>query len=671
MNEARAEAEILWAPTEAQRDAATMTAFLTHVEGSAGRAFPDYETAWRWSVEEPEAFWAAIAEFFQVPFRTPPTRILADARMPGARWFEDATLNYAEAVFKRATGDRPALMAASERRTLRAVSWADLRRDVAAVAAGLRRLGVRRGDRVASIVPNIPEAVVALLATASLGAIWSSCAPEFGARSIVDRLRQIDPTVLIAVDGYAFGGRSFDRLDVVEQVRAALPGLTRTVLIRDLDAQARLDGDDWIDWATFLAEAADAPGDLAFEPVPFDHPLWILFSSGTTGLPKAIVHGHGGVVLEHAKAVGLHLDVRPGDRLLWYTTTGWMMWNFLVGSLLVGGTAVLYDGSPGHPDLDVLWGLAEVAKVTHLGASAAFLMACRNAELMPGRTHDLAHLRCIGSTGSPLPIDGFRWVYGAVGRDVRLDSLSGGTDVVSAFVGGAPVLPVRAGELSCRYLGARVEAFGEDGRPVPAGQTGELVITAPMPSMPVRFWNDEGGRRYRESYFERFPGVWRHGDWIRFTPSGGAVIEGRSDSTLNRGGVRFGTSELYGVVDALPEIADSLVIGLEESDGSYWMPLFVALRSGVALDDDLRTRIVTAIRRELSPRHVPDEIIEVPAIPRTLTGKKMEVPVKRLLQGHAVEAVSAAGTTVDPQALEAFATMGRSRAGTDIGADAV
>jgi len=653
--------EILWAPTDEQRDAATMTAFLARAEHAADRAFPDYEAAWRWSVDEPEVFWVAIAEFFQIPFTTPPTRILVDDGMPGARWFEGATLNYAECVFQRAAADRPALLAASERRPLRPVTWADLRRDVARVAAGLRQLGVRPGDRVAAIVPNIPEAVVALLATASLGAIWSSCAPEFGARSIIDRLRQIEPTVLIAVDGYAFGGRSFDRIEVVEAVRAALPGLGRTVLIRDLDPGARLDGDDWIDWAT-LIDGGEAPVDLTFVPVPFDHPLWILFSSGTTGLPKAIVHGHGGVVLEHAKAVGLHLDVRPGDRLLWHTTTGWMMWNFLVGSLLVGGTPVLYDGSPGHPDLDTLWALAEVAAVTHLGASAAFLMACRKADLSPGPGHDLTRLRCIGSTGSPLAIEGFRWVYDAVGRDIRLDSLSGGTDVVSAFVGGSPTLPVRAGELSCRYLGARVQAFGEDGRPVRAGQTGELVLTAPMPSMPVGFWNDPEGSRYRESYFERFPGVWRHGDWIRFTPSGGAVIEGRSDSTLNRGGVRFGTSELYGVVDALPEIADCLVIGLEAPDGSYWMPLFVALRPGVALDDDLRARIAGAIRRELSPRHVPDEIIAVPAIPRTLTGKKMEVPVKRLLQGEPLDAVAAPGTTADPAALETFAVMGRERA---------
>jgi acetoacetyl-CoA synthetase len=652
-----AEGDILWQPSEVLRRDAAMTAFLAHVKAETGQTFEDYEAAWRWSVDDPDAFWRAVVDFFDLPIRDVPARLLADAAMPGARWFEGATLNYTEAVFARATPDRPALLAASETRPARDISWDDLRSSVAAAAEGLRRLGVGRGDRVAAIVPNIPEAVIGLLATASLGATWSSCAPEFGAGSVIDRLAQIEPRVLIAVDGYVHAGRSFDRLPVVEEIRAALPQLERTILIRNLDPDARLAGDAWVHWGRLTSAE---PLTLTFEPVPFDHPLWILFSSGTTGLPKAIVHGHGGVVVEHAKAVGLHLDVRPGDRLLWYTTTGWMMWNFLVGSLLVGGTAVLYDGSPSHPDLDALWALSETTGTTHLGASAAYLMACRKAELAPGRTHDLSRLRCIGSTGSPLPVEGFRWVYDAVGSDVWLASISGGTDVVSAFVGGCPLLPVRAGELQCRSLGARVEAFDGAGRAV-TGQTGELVITAPMPSMPVRFWNDPDGARYRESYFEMYPGIWRHGDWIRLTPSGGAVIEGRSDSTLNRGGVRFGTSELYGVVDAVPDVLDSLVVGLEREDGSYWMPLFVALRPVATLDDALRERINGAIRTALSPRHVPDEIIEVPAIPRTLTGKKMEVPVKRLFQGYDLADVAAPGTTADPAALDAFVALAEER----------
>jgi acetoacetyl-CoA synthetase len=650
------EGDVLWRPSPSLVRDARITAFLARVEAERGQRFADYEAAWRWSVDDPELFWAEIVEFFEIPFRTPPTRILADASMPGARWFEGATLNFAEAVFARATPDRPALVAAAEGHPPTDIGWDELRDAVARAAAGLRRLGVTRGDRVAAIVPNIPEAVIGLLATASIGAIWSSCAPEFGAHSVIDRFAQIEPRVVIAVDGYVHAGKAFDRREVLEEIRAALPHLEHTVLIPALDADARLAGDAWLTWASLLEGPAR---ELAFEPVPFDHPLWILFSSGTTGLPKAIVHGHGGVVVEHAKAVGLHLDVREGDRLLWYTTTGWMMWNFLVGALLVGGTAVLYDGSPMHPNPDALWALAAATAVTHLGASAAWLMACRKAAITPGASQDLAALRCIGSTGSPLPVDGFRWVYDAVG-DVWLDSLSGGTDVVSAFVGGCPTLPVRAGELQCRSLGAPVEAFDEAGRPV-VGQTGELVLTAPMPSMPVRFWNDPDGRRYRESYFETFPGVWRHGDWIRLTPSGGAVIEGRSDSTLNRGGVRFGTSELYGVVDAAPEVIDSLVIGLERPDGSYWMPLFVALRPGATLDDELIRRLNGAIRSELSPRHVPDEIVSVPAVPRTLSGKKMEVPVKRLLQGHPLAEVAAPGTTTDPAVLEWFAAFARER----------
>ncbi len=660
------EGDVLWTPSERLRREARLTAYLDDLATSHGLRFDDYDALWRWSVDEPAAFWSSIVAFFELPFRTPPTRVLGDARMPGAVWFEGATLNYAEAIFARSTPDRPALLARSEAGPLRSIEWSTLRAQVAAAATGLRRLGVGRGDRVAAFLPNIPEAVVGLLASASLGAIWSSCAPEFGARSVVDRLIQIDPTVLIAVDGYRYGGRAFDRLATVEEIRAELPSLVQTVLVTDLDPAARLEGDGWQTWSSLLAGASSpadgraGPAELVFEPVPFDHPLWVLFSSGTTGLPKAIVHGHGGVVVEHAKAIGLHLDVRAGDRMLWHTTTGWMMWNFLVGSMLVGGTPVLYDGSPAHPGMDVLWGLAEEAGVTHLGVSAAYLMACRKAGLLPGATHDLSTLRCIGSTGSPLPVDGFGWVYDAVGSDVWLASISGGTDVVTAFVGSSPLLPVRAGELQCRSLGARVEAFDEAGRSV-VGETGELVLTAPMPSMPVAFWNDPGDRRYRESYFETYPGVWRHGDWIRLTPSGGAVIEGRSDSTLNRQGIRFGTSELYAVVDAIPEVADSLVIGLEGDEGSYWMPLFVVLEPGAVLDADLSRRLRAAIRSQLSPRHVPDEIVQVAAIPRTLSGKKMEVPVKRLFQGRTIDEVAAPGATTDPAALERFAALANAR----------
>jgi acetoacetyl-CoA synthetase len=653
------EGELLWEPTAAFRSATVLSAYLAWLERERGLRFTDYAGLWRWSVDDLEAFWSSIVGFFEIPIRRPWVRILADPAMPGARWFDGATLNYADAVFARATADRPALLSRSERRPLRAVSWSELRADVAAAAAGLRRLGVARGDRVAAVVPNIPEAVVGLLACASIGAIWSSCSPEFGAHSIIDRFAQIEPKVLVAVDGYAYAGRAFDRRPLLADLDRALPSLERIVLLPDLDPAAAPTGPGgrWTGWAELIAERSTSldPAEL-----PFDHPLWILYSSGTTGLPKAIVHGHGGVVLEHAKVLALHQDVRPGDPAFWYTTTGWMMWNYVVGTLLVGGTPVLYDGSPAYPDPDVLWDLAAETRATLVGVSAAYIASCRRAGLEPGRAHDLSALRCIGSTGSPLTVDGFEWVYDAVKADAWLASVSGGTDVVTAFVGGCPHLPVHAGELQCRALGARVEAFDDAGQSV-VGQTGELVLTAPLPSMPLFFWNDPGGRRYRESYFEMYPGVWRHGDWIRITERGSAVIEGRSDSTLNRGGIRFGTSELYRVVEGLPEIADSLVIGLELADGGYWLPLFVALRPGATLDDALRDRILAAIRIDLSPRHVPDEILEVPVVPRTLTGKRMEVPVKRLLQGHAVEAVAAPGAMTDARALDPFVELARTR----------
>jgi acetoacetyl-CoA synthetase len=527
---------------------------------------------------------------------------------------------------------------------------------VAAVASGLRRLGVGRGDRVVAVIPNMPEAVVALLACASMGAIWASCSPDFGTRSLIDRFAQVSPKVLIAVDGYTYGGRPFDRRPVIDEIRAELPTLEHTVLIPYLDEDATPAAGElaWADWL------AGPPDPLTFEPLTFDHPLWVLYSSGTTGLPKAIVHGHGGIVLEHAKVVGLHCDIRPADRMFWYTTTGWMMWNLLLGSLLVGGTPVLYDGNPGHPDLGVLWTMAERAGVALFGTSAAFLAASMKAGIRPGADHDLSRLRAIGSTGSPLAPEVFGWVYDAIKPDVWLVSLSGGTDVCSAFVGGVPTLPVHAGELQAASLGAKVEAFDPEGRPV-VGETGELVLTAPLPSMPVGFWNDPDGSRYRESYFEHYPGVWRHGDWIRFTERGSAVIEGRSDSTLNRQGIRFGTSELYGVVEGMPEVADSLVIGTELPGGGYWMPLFVVLAEGRALDAGLEARIRATIRTELSARHVPDAIVAVPAIPRTLTGKKMEVPVKRLLLGRPLVEVAAPGAVADPRALEWFVAFAAER----------
>jgi acetoacetyl-CoA synthetase len=571
--------------------------------------------------------------------------------MPGARWFPGVALNYAAHAL-RSEPDGPAIVARSQSRGRAEVSIVDLRDQVARCRAGLARLGVGRGDRVAAYLPNIPETVVAFLAAASLGAIWSSCAPEFGTRSVVDRLRQIEPSVLLVVDGYRYGAKSVDRADEVAAIRAALPSLRATVTVpylADDPEAARHKG------STLWDELLSEPAELAFEDVPFDHPLYVLYSSGTTGLPKAIVHGHGGILVEHHKVLALHNDLGPGDRFSWFTTTGWMMWNYLVSGLLVGATTVLFDGDPGHPDLGELWRMAGDEGVTFFGTSAPFLLACRKAGVEPAAIADLSRLRGVGSTGAPLPADGFAWVYEAVGRDLLLSSISGGTDVCTAFVGGCPLVPVRAGEISCRYLGAKVEAYDESGRPL-VGEQGELVISAPMPSMPVGFWGDDDGSRYRAAYFEAHPGVWTHGDWITVFPDGACEITGRSDATLNRGGVRMGTAELYTVVESLPEVADSLVVHIEDpSGGPGRLLLFVTPAAGARLDDDLRARLVRALRTELSPRHVPDEIHEVPGVPRTLSGKKLEVPVKRILAGTDPDAAASRGSLANPEVLDAYA----------------
>jgi acetoacetyl-CoA synthetase len=615
--------EVLWEPT----GGSALDRF------AAGRSYAELHA---WSIDDLEGFWRAVADFTDVRWRVPAARVLGDRSMPGAQWFPGAELSYAEHALRG--GGTVAVVARSQTRDPIELSWDDLREQVARAATGLRRLGVHRGDRVAAFLPNIPETLVAFLATASIGAVWSSCAPEFGTRAVIDRFSLIEPVVLLAVDGYRYGTRAIDTRDRVAGITAALPSLRHVVGLRYLGT-----GPD--DWAELVAEHEP----LTFESVPFDHPLYVLFSSGTTGLPKPIVHGHGGITLEHLKVLTLHQDIGPADRFCWFTTTGWMMWNYLVSGLLVGATIVLFDGDPSHPDLTALWALAEETATTVLGVSAPFLMTCRKADLRPRR----GALRWVGSTGAPLPAAGFRWVHDRVG--VPVSSISGGTDVCTAFVGAAPMVPVRAGEISARLLGCAVEAFDPHGRPCPPGVTGELVLTAPMPSMPVGFWNDPDGSRYRAAYFEDFPGVWRHGDWITFTDDGACTITGRSDATLNRGGVRLGTSDFYATVESLDEITDSLVVHREDPGGGVGeLLLFVVLAEGATLDDELRGRITTLLRTELSPRHVPDVIEAVPAVPRTLSGKKLEVPVKRILDGVAPEVAASAGSLADPGALDYF-----------------
>ena len=645
---------VLWSPPADVRERTRVGAYLRWLEDAHGLRFDSYDALLRWSLDEPGGFWTSVWDHFGVRSSAERGPALADASMPGATWFPGARLNWAEHCLRLEdrAGDDVVVIGRSQTRDRTTLTVDELRDGVARARAGLQRLGIGRGDRVAGYLPNVPEAAIALLATASLGALWSSCAPEFGTRSVVDRLSQIEPKVLITIDGYRYGDRAVDRGPEVAAIRAALPSLTATVVLPYLrpDAPGIPDATSW-------SELTSEPGPLEFDPVPFDHPLFVLYSSGTTGLPKPIVHGHGGILLEHLKIHALHHDLGRQDRFFWFSTTGWMMWNYLVSGLAVGATIVLYDGSPAHPDLGALWRLADEERVTYFGTSAPYLMACRKAGLRPGDTSDLSRLRGIGSTGAPLPVEGFRYVYDAISPTAQLQSVSGGTDVCTAFVGASPLVPVWEGELSCRHLGCAVEAFSEDGQPL-IGQQGELVITAPMPSMPVAFWNDSDRERYRAAYFDEFPGVWRHGDWITFSERGSCVISGRSDATLNRGGVRIGTAEFYAVVESIEEVADSLVVHLDAEDR---LVLFVALQPGARLDADVRDRIVRELRTTLSPRHAPDDIHAVPAIPRTLSGKKLEVPVKRILTGTDPDVAASRGSLADPSSLDAFVEMARER----------
>ncbi|HEY3960636.1 MAG TPA: acetoacetate--CoA ligase [Solirubrobacteraceae bacterium] len=695
-----AQPDPLWQPSAADVECAEMTRFMRWAGERRGQELSDYAELWRWSVEEIEDFWAAIWDFFGVRASRPYEQVLSSRRMPGARWFDGAELNYTENMLLR---DRDpgelAVLHASELRELGSLTWGELSARVAAVAGGLRALGVQRGDRVVAYMPNIPETLIAFLATASIGAIWSSAAPEFGARSVIDRFAQIEPKVLLAVDGYRHGGKDFDRTAVVSGILRELPTVEHVVFLPYLHVDAASEGTAVepstgsaadpglgavevgessgaheragnegsisgghgparLSWDELLARGAGV--ELRFEQVPFDHPLWVLYSSGTTGLPKAIVHGHGGILLEQLKKSNLHLDLRRGDRMFWFTTTGWMMWNFLIGCLLSDAAIVLYDGSPGHPDLGVLWKLAEQTSMTCMGVSAGLLASSEKAGVEPGRDYDLGALRAIGSTGSPLAPESFKWVYEHVRTDLWLFSTSGGTDVCTAFVGGCPLLPVYEGELQSRGLGCAVEAWDEHGNTV-VDEVGELVLTQPLPSMPLFLWGDEDGERLRESYFSVYPHIWRHGDWVRITPRGGAVIYGRSDSTINRQGVRMGTSEIYRAADAVPEVVDALVVDIPRGPNGdeLWMVLFVVLEPGATLDDELTAQVKRRIREDCSPRHVPNEIRQIELVPRTLSGKVLEVPVKRILMGAAPHEAASVDSLADPSSLDYFVELAK------------
>lgn len=645
---------LLWQPSEQWIRNSNLTKYMQWLKINRNLLFDDYNGLWIWSMEHTADFWKSIADYFNVVFHTPYTHIISADPMPHTRWFEGSTLNYAEHIFRNATTERPAILFQSERQPLTAVSWKELKQKVAALQSFFIQQGIQAGDRIVAYIPNIPEASVALLAAMSIGAVWSSCSPDFGAASVVERFQQIEPKVFIGVDGYSYNGKIYNRLDDVKAIRASLPSVQQFIRIPCLEEEADDGGlGDSILWDAVMRTPSAA---LHFTPVPFDHPVWILYSSGTTGIPKAITHSHGGVLLEHLKYLTFHNDVQPGEIFFWFSTTGWMMWNYVHAALLSGATIVLYDGSPGYPDITVLWKLAAKTGMHHFGTSAPFIMACKKTGILPREYGDFGRLRSVSSTGSPLPQEGFDYVYESIKKDIWLCSMSGGTDVCTAFVGGCPLLPVYEGEIQCRALGCDLYALDEDGNKI-WDEVGEMVITKPMPSMPVYFWNDESFEKYHSSYFETYPGVWRHGDWVKITPGNGVVILGRSDATLNRQGVRIGTAEIYRAVDKIAEIKDSLIVNIELPAGGDYMPLFVVMKDNCFLTAEIKESIKKALRAAYSPRHVPDEIIAVSDIPYTISGKKMEMPVKKILMGKPLEKSVNTGSVKNPESLEFFKTF--------------